>query len=79
MEWQVKRGNNCPTEGNCGILVLWPIGSKVTGNVDINLCLQAKGTDGGVRFRCVVNDIVARRPFVPAVCRNGGANDVTSW
>lgn len=77
LEWQVK--SNCPTAGNCGLLVLRTIGSKVTGNVDIGLCLQAKGTDGGVRFRCIVNDQVARRPFVPAVCRNGNADDFTTW
>ncbi len=77
LEWQVK-GGQCPA-GNCGILVLRTINSKVTGNVDIGLCLQAKGTDGGVRFRCVVNDKVARRPFVPAVCREGNADDFNSW
>jgi type IV pilus assembly protein PilA len=77
LEWQVKA--NCPAAGNCGILVLRTIGSKVTGGVDIGLHLQAKGSGGGVRFRCVVNDNVARRPFVPAVCRNGSADDFTSW
>nr|WP_281269114.1 prepilin-type N-terminal cleavage/methylation domain-containing protein [Thiocapsa rosea] len=77
LEWQVK--TKCPEAGNCGILVLRTIGSKVTGGVDIGLHLQAKGTDGGVRFRCVVNDNVARRPFVPAVCRNGSADDFTTW
>ncbi|CRI66222.1 hypothetical protein THIOKS12690003 [Thiocapsa sp. KS1] len=75
IEWQVK-----PCSPNsCGNLVLRTRNSELTGGVDIGLHLQAKGSDGGVRFRCVVNDEVARRPFVPAVCRDGRSTDFTTW
>ncbi|EGV20464.1 hypothetical protein ThimaDRAFT_0242 [Thiocapsa marina 5811] len=75
IEWQVK-----PCLPNrCGNLVLRTIDSKLTGGVDIGLHLQAKGTDGGVRFRCVVNEDPARYPFVPAVCRNGESTEFASW
>lgn len=78
IEWQEKA---CPPNppNSCGNLVLRTIGKKVTGYVDIGLHLQAKGTDGGVRFRCVVNEIAARYPFVPAVCRNGKSTEFASW
>lgn len=75
IEWQFK---TCPPN-SCGNLVLRTIDSEVTGRVDIGLHLQAKGTDGGVRFRCVVNNEAARRPFVPAVCRNGSSDDFSTW
>jgi type IV pilus assembly protein PilA len=77
VEWQPK--NRCSAAGGCGILVLRTTGSTVTGGVDIGLHLQAKGEGGSVRFRCVVNDVAARRPFVPAVCRNGSSDDFTTW
>lgn len=77
VEWQPKRA--CPVTNGCGILVLRTTGSTVTGGVDIGLHLQAKAQGGAVRFRCVVNDAVARRPFVPAVCREGSADDFASW
>jgi prepilin-type N-terminal cleavage/methylation domain-containing protein len=77
VEWQLKRG--CPTPGGCGLLVLRTSGSAVTGGLDIGLHLQAKGQGGAVRFRCVVNDYVTRRPYVPSVCREGNADDFTSW
>lgn len=76
VQWQPK---TCSAAGGCGILVLRTTGSTVTGGIDIGLHLQAKGEDGGVRFRCVVNDEPARRPFVPAVCRNGDADDFATW
>ena len=75
IEWQVKP---CPPN-SCGNLVLRTIDSELTGKVDVGLHLQAKGTDGGVRFRCVVNEIAARYPFVPAVCRNGKSTEFASW
>jgi prepilin-type N-terminal cleavage/methylation domain-containing protein len=77
VEWQLKRG--CPAAGACGLLVLRTSGSAVTGGLDIGLHLQAKGQGGAVRFRCVVNDYVTRRPYVPAVCREGNADDFTGW
>jgi hypothetical protein len=77
VEWQLK--SSCPTAGACGLLVLRTTGSAVTDGVDIGLHLQAKGQGGAMRFRCVVNDFVSRRPFVPAVCREGSADDFTSW
>lgn len=76
VQWQPK---TCSAAGGCGILVLRTTGSTVTCGVDIGLHLQAKGVDGGVRFRCVVNDEVARRPFVPAVCQNGSADVFDGW
>lgn len=79
VEWQVKSGEKCPNGASCGILVLRTIDKKITGYVDIGLCLQAKGTEGGVRFRCIVNNKSERLPFVPAVCRNGSADDFTTW
>ena len=78
IEWQLKSGG-CPAAGTCGALVLRTIGSSRTDNVDIGLHLQVRGDDGGVRFRCVVNDIAERMPFVPANCRSGSANDYTTW
>jgi prepilin-type N-terminal cleavage/methylation domain-containing protein len=75
IEWQVK---TCPPN-SCGNLVLRSINSQLTGGVDIGLHLQAKGADGGVRFRCVVNEDAARYPFVPAVCRKGKSTEFASW
>ncbi|WP_408648082.1 pilin [Thiocapsa bogorovii] len=75
IEWQVKP---CPPN-SCGNLVLRTIDSKLTDGVDIGLHLQAKGTGGGVRFRCVVNENSARYPFVPAVCRKGKSTEFANW
>lgn len=44
-------------------------------NVDIGLHLQIKSEDGGVRFRCTVNEQAQRHLFVPANCRKGSVDD----
>lgn len=77
VEWQIK--TNCPQPDRCAVLVLRSIDSPLTGGTDIGLHLQVYARDGALAFRCVVNDVVARRRYVPAQCRVGSAEDYSSW
>ncbi|HCS90101.1 MAG: pilin [Thiohalocapsa sp. PB-PSB1] len=45
---------------------------------NLGLHFQIKTQNGGVRFRCSVNDKVERMPFVPPQCRHGRVDD-WSW
>jgi len=42
---------------------------------NFGLHFQIKAENGGIRFRCNVNNRAERAPFVPAQCRKGSADD----
>jgi prepilin-type N-terminal cleavage/methylation domain-containing protein len=42
---------------------------------NFGLHFQIKAENGGIRFRCNVNNRAERAPFVPAQCREGSADD----
>jgi prepilin-type N-terminal cleavage/methylation domain-containing protein len=42
---------------------------------NFGLHFQIKAENGGIRFRCNVNNHAERTPFVPAQCREGSADD----
>jgi prepilin-type N-terminal cleavage/methylation domain-containing protein len=49
-------------------------------NSDIGIHLQIKlNGDNTLSFRCTVNNQLTRMRFVPSTCRDGDANDWTSW
>lgn len=52
-------------------LVLRTQGSPLTEGIDIGLHLQVRAVEGGLRFRCVVNEQVRLRPHIPGICRLG--------
>jgi hypothetical protein len=43
--------------------------------VNFGLHFQIKAENGGIRFRCNVNNHAERAPFVPAQCRQGSADE----
>lgn len=57
------------------VLVLRSHAKPLWDNVDIGLHLQIKADGGTVRFRCIVNEKVERKLYVPASCREGGVEE----
>jgi len=67
VEYQPKSGGY--------VLVLRSYAKPLWDNVDIGLHLQVKVDGGTVRFRCIVNEKVERKLYVPASCREGGVEE----
>lgn len=62
------------------VLVLRAQRKPEWGNSDIGLHLQIRRTSTTeLEFRCTVNNITTRQPFVPASCKDGDVNDWVSW
>jgi len=62
------------------VLVLRAFRKPEWGNSDIGLHIQIKlRADNTLDFRCTINNIVSREPYVPSSCMDGSADDWTSW
>jgi len=62
------------------VLVLRAIRKPEWGNSDIGLHLQIRlRADNTLDFRCTVNNLASRMPYVPTTCVDGSVNDWTSW
>lgn len=50
------------------------------GNSDIGLHLQVRlRDDGELDFRCTINNLASREPYVPSTCMVGSVDDWVSW
>lgn len=50
------------------------------GNSDIGLHLQIRlRDDGTLDFRCTINNLASREPYVPSTCTEGSVDDWVSW
>ncbi len=62
------------------ILVLRAYRKPEWGNSDIGLHIQIRlRSDNTLDFRCNINELASREPYVPSTCMLGSANDWTSW
>ena len=72
VEYQIK--------GPFRVLVLRAYRRPEWANSDIGLHLQIKEVGGDrLLLRCVINEDPVRERFVPSSCRDGNADDWTSW
>lgn len=62
------------------VLVLRAQRKPEWGNSDIGLHLQVRlGDDGELDFRCTINNLASREPYVPSSCMVGSVDDWVSW
>lgn len=62
------------------VLVLRAQRKTEWGNSDIGLHLQIRlGDDGALDFRCTINNLASREPYVPSTCMEGSVDDWVSW
>jgi len=72
VEYQVK--------GPHRVLVLRAQRKPEWGNSDIGLHLQIRlNDDDTLSFRCTINNLASREPYVPSTCMEGGVDDWVSW
>jgi len=71
-EYQVK--------GPHRVLVLRAKRKPEWGNLDIGLYLQIRlNDDDNLSFRCTINNLASREPYVPSTCMDGSVDDWVSW
>ncbi len=62
------------------VLVLRAYRKPEWGNSDIGLHLQVRlRDDGALDFRCTINALASREPYVPSTCMAGSVDDWDSW
>lgn len=62
------------------VLVLRAQRKAEWGNSDIGLHLQVRlRDDGALDFRCTINNLASREPYVPSTCMEGSVDDWVSW
>lgn len=62
------------------VLVLRAYRKPEWGNSDIGLHLQVRlRDDGDLDFRCTIDNLASREPYVPSSCMIGSIDDWVSW
>jgi prepilin-type N-terminal cleavage/methylation domain-containing protein len=62
------------------VLVLRAQRKPEWGNSDIGLHLQIRDNgDDTLGFRCTINNLESREPYVPSTCMQGSVDDWVSW